>query len=215
MPPSANWQTFRQYIATRSRDNPADHAGAMQIFEDLQKQGLLDMSVVLAGNGRRNFMEFLLWFWDYEKSEYVRSRHRHNHSLGKAHCYAATRAVRLYWQKRLAGRTLGSIARNELESFALDLSEQKSRLGKPLSPKTVNNIMSAGTTTVIADCQYRREKAERDTAAEIALLQKKTEALRAGFLSAKIYRQWRICFAAILAMACFAAGALFIKFVVR
>ncbi|GHS94660.1 hypothetical protein FACS1894107_14770 [Planctomycetales bacterium] len=116
---SANLQSALQYIAAMPAD---DAVGARQIIEKLQKRGFVNIPVVSTDAGRHNFIDFLLEFHDYEKSEYVRGKHRHNHSIGEAHCYDQTRWVKLYWQKRFAGRTIESITSGDLDSFALDLS---------------------------------------------------------------------------------------------
>jgi hypothetical protein len=114
-----------------------DTAGALAIVKTLKERGLIDIGVVPAGKGSVNFTEFLMRFFDYEKSPYVRDRLAHGHSIGRRYCRESLKLIRLFWEPAFKGRTLASITRNDLKSFSLALPADKSASYK-------NSILNAG-----------------------------------------------------------------------
>jgi len=65
------------------RKTDLDGNDAMKIVNALKQRGLVDVSIVKAGNGAVVFTEFLDQFWDYTSSPYVREKIAHGHTLGR------------------------------------------------------------------------------------------------------------------------------------
>jgi hypothetical protein len=61
-----------------------DSDGALAIVNALKARGLIDIGAVPAGKGSVNFVDFLLEFFDYDKSAYVKDRRAHG-QIGRAH----------------------------------------------------------------------------------------------------------------------------------
>jgi integrase len=85
---------------------------------------------------------FLLRFWDYEASPYVREKKAHFHSIGRRHCLEMTGHVKRYWNKyrNFEGKRITEVKKQDLDAFTLWLSEEKK-----LAPKTINNTLLAGS----------------------------------------------------------------------
>jgi integrase len=84
-----------------------------------------------------DFVSFLSYFFDYDKSPYVRDRLAHGHSIGRRYCRESLDKIRLFWKGAFKGRTLASITRSDLKSFSLSLPADKSASYK-------NSILNAG-----------------------------------------------------------------------
>jgi integrase len=114
-----------------------DSAGALQIVKALKDRGLIDIGAVPSGRGSVKFVGFLLQFFDYDNSPYVRDRLAHGHSIGRHYCRESLKVIRLFWEPYFRGRTLASISRADLKAFSLALPAEKSFSYK-------NSILNAG-----------------------------------------------------------------------
>jgi hypothetical protein len=114
-----------------------DGGGALAIVSALKERGLIDIGAVPAAKGSVGFVNFLLDFFDYDKSDYVRDRLAHGHSIGRRYCRESLKIIRLFWEPAFKGRTLASITRGDLKAFSLSLPADKAASYK-------NNILSAG-----------------------------------------------------------------------
>jgi integrase len=139
--------------AIRKTDINGDDA--MRIVNSLKDRGLIDVSIVKAGNGARIFTEFLDEFWDYTASPYVREKKAHGHTIGKRHCYEMMSRVHSFYNKYFAERPLNSITRQDLKEFSLYLTERrekpegyKGKFAEKLSASYINKILIAGTTAL-------------------------------------------------------------------
>jgi integrase len=137
------------------RKTDLDGNDAMKIVNALKERGLIDVSIVRAGNGAMVFMEFLEEFWDYTSSPYVREKKAHGHTIGRRHCYEMQSRIHAYYADYFADRPLNSITRQDLKQFALHLTEErkkpegyKGKFAEKLSPSYINKIMIAGTTAL-------------------------------------------------------------------
>jgi integrase len=124
--------------AVRNADLSVDEA--LTIAEVLKGRGLLDIGITKAGPGRRELIPFLLDFWDFEKSAYIRDKLAHGHRITRRYCHEAVLIITHHWQPYFNGRPLNSITRQDLREFSLALHET----GK--AAKTINNILLMGTT---------------------------------------------------------------------
>jgi integrase len=114
-----------------------DSDAAMTIVSALKARGLIDSDAVPAGKGSVNFVDFLLEFFDYDKSAYVRDRRAHGHSIGRRYCKESRYLIRRFWEPAFKGRTLASITRAELKAFSLALPAD-------LSASYKNSVLNAG-----------------------------------------------------------------------
>ena len=137
------------------RKTDLDGNDALKIVAALKERGLIDVSVVKAGDGATVFTEFLDQFWDHASSPYVREKLAHGHSLGRRHCHDMLSCVRTYYVGWFAERPLISITRQDMKEFALSLTEKrekpegyKGRFAEKLSPSYINKIMIAGLTAL-------------------------------------------------------------------
>jgi len=116
-----------------------DAAGAQQIADVLRKRGLLEFPTVKAGQGQVNFIEYLENFWDYDKSQYIKDRIAHNHTIGRGYCHGNMIKIKRFWKERFSNRLLASITRAELKKFSMELSKNQ------LSASYLNGIMKVAT----------------------------------------------------------------------
>jgi hypothetical protein len=71
--------------AIRKAELTADDA--VQIVKAITDLSLIDLLAVPQGNGSVDFTAYLLDFWNYETSEYLKERVSHGYSLTKRHCH--------------------------------------------------------------------------------------------------------------------------------
>jgi integrase len=129
-----------QAILTAIRKADIDATGAMQIVSALKERELIDIPAVAKSKTAKNLVPELLRFWDYEKSEYIRDKLAHGHTIGKRHAYEMTNRVKKNWSAYFADKPLLQVTRKDLKNFAFELLEGG------LSTATVNLTMSAGLT---------------------------------------------------------------------
>ena len=108
---------------------------ANRIVDVLKNRGLLEK---LREMEDRPLIAWLLAFYNYDTSPYVREKLAHGQSIGRTHCKDAQNRIKTYWKKKFKERNLASITRAELRDFSLELVDKK------LSASTINKIMNAG-----------------------------------------------------------------------
>ena len=85
--------------------------------------------------------EFLLTFWDYEKSEFIERHKAHGHSITKRHTDMMLGLVRNYWRPYFGDEiTIQELDRSALDDFFFYL-----HTGKGLSGGTVNKAINCGS----------------------------------------------------------------------
>ena len=108
---------------------------AERILKILKQRGLLKK---LKQAEERDFITFLLGFYDYETSPYVREKLAHGQTIGRTHCKDCIFRIKSYWKKHFEGRTLASITREDLREFSLSMVDRK------YAASTINKTMIAG-----------------------------------------------------------------------
>jgi len=83
--------------------------------------------------------DFLANFWNYDKSPYVKEKKLKGQSIHKDYCATMNARIHIYWMKRIKGRELGSITKDDVKAFFDDPAV------KTLAPKTINSIISSVT----------------------------------------------------------------------
>jgi integrase len=115
-------------------------AEVKSMIEFWQKQGLLKTAVLTGEKSDRDFIEFLLEFWDYDRSPYIKEKLRRSHSIHKTYCLAQISRVKHFWQPFFAGRLLGTITRQDIDNFIRQFDNVLDK-----SARTKNNIIQVGT----------------------------------------------------------------------
>ncbi|MDR2743310.1 MAG: tyrosine-type recombinase/integrase [Treponema sp.] len=125
-------------LKTIENTRDLDSEGAMEIVKVLKKRALIDIAIVKAGPGNQDFIAYLLRFWDYDNSPYVKDLLIHKHRIGRNHCREARNRVKDKWESVFSNRTLNSISREDLKKFSIQLAEAG------FSSSYINGILNAG-----------------------------------------------------------------------
>jgi integrase len=128
-------------IIKKSNLNSAD---VSKIGTALTEKGLVSSVVLKDAGGAELFDSFMLRFWDYDVSPYVKEKHAHGQRMGKTHMNQSLGRAEKYWIPYFKGRRLGEITRADVKSFSVHLATENPRL----NPVTLNRIMSVGTTAL-------------------------------------------------------------------
>lgn len=130
---------------------------APEILELLKKRGILKSYVQAGAKNDILLKKFLLNFWDWEKSEYIREKLRSEKSIGKTYCLTCFHYVRDYWIPFFGSKLLGEISRQDLKKFLDHIQELKR------SNSAKNQIWLAGAQAL--RWAYHNEFIERDITA--------------------------------------------------
>jgi integrase len=133
----------------------------------LKKRGLLVSFVFPDELGVEPFAEFLVRFWTYDKSPYVKDKHAHGYRMGRTHCEQSLGRAQKYWVPFFVKKRLSEITKADLKTFALYLGDDK--LG--LSPVTRNRVLTVGTTAL--RWAYANEYIREDVTAGVATFSEK------------------------------------------
>ncbi len=117
---------------------------AEKIAEALKRRGLLVSYAVPGGRGSQFLTDFLLKFWDYEDSAYVKEKRAHGQSITRGHCQKCLERVRKYWKPYFEGKRLAELTRADLKAFGLWLASSE----KALAAATINRVMVLGKSAL-------------------------------------------------------------------
>ena len=85
-----------------------------QILDILKERNFIKTAVRTESKAARDAMEFLIEFWDYEKSPYIRELHLRGKSFHKKHSNRMTRIIFNYWELIISGKLVGEITRDDI-----------------------------------------------------------------------------------------------------
>jgi integrase len=131
------------------------------ILKELKRRGLLKSFVLADTEQSVPFTEFLLDFWDFDRSQYVKEKLRKSHGIHRSHCERQHQAVKKYWKPVFEGRFLGEITRQDINDFVDGLEDKR------LAAQTKNRIIMAGT--IALRWAYGKELIESDITKGISL----------------------------------------------
>ncbi|GHU30318.1 hypothetical protein FACS1894172_03350 [Spirochaetia bacterium] len=114
-------------------------ADAEYIYTVLKKKSLLSGFVIAETKQAIMFEDYLKDFWDYDKSEYIKEKLRKKHSIHKRYTRGQSADVQKYWIPFFAGKFIGEITWDDVDSFIEHLDEL------PLAAKRKNKIITAGS----------------------------------------------------------------------
>ncbi len=126
-----------------------------KFLDDFRRKGFLT-SYVLNDSSTENLpaMQFLLDFWDPEKSEYIREKKRKGQTIHKKHENASIAYLNNYWKKILADKKLGELTRADISAQFAILDNLKA------SGNTKNHILRSVLTPL--RWAYNNELVSRD-----------------------------------------------------
>ncbi len=131
------------------------------VLNELKRRNMLVSYVLPDTKKSTDFIQFLLGFWDWETSAYVKEKLRKKHSIHQYHCKRMKSSVEHYWQPVFNGKLLGEITRQDIDNFTDILNENNMAAG------TKNNIIKAGTIGL--RWAYSKDMLENDVTKGITL----------------------------------------------
>jgi len=116
-----------------------DTEDIQKIVKILKDRNYITMAILKDSKESLPVVDFLMDFWDYEKSPYVKEKKSKGQSIGKHHVTTYQGRIKNYWAPRLEGKCIGEITRNDVEAFFT------SEAAAGLAPKSVNEVISTLT----------------------------------------------------------------------
>lgn len=104
--------------------------------------------------GNVNAYQFMLDFWDWEQSPYIREKLRKSHSIGKPHALRQYNNIKNHWKPFLENKMLFEITKQDIYDF-MDLQENENVCFQ------IKNDRIRALTTAIA-WAYEHEYIEKD-----------------------------------------------------
>jgi len=85
-----------------------------------------------------DFISFLINFWNWEISLYIKEKLRKSHGIHKMHCLKQGQSVTKYWEPFFKGRYLGDITAGDVDAFISHMGDMD------LSASRKNVVIKAG-----------------------------------------------------------------------
>jgi len=108
------------------------------LCRELQRRGLLESYTLAKSRAAVPFADFILTFWDWEASPYIKEKLRKAHGIHRNYTIGQSLTVQRTWAPFFQGRILGDIGRADIERFIDSLD------GTKLSAGRKNCIIRAG-----------------------------------------------------------------------
>jgi hypothetical protein len=131
-------------LLTGLRTVPLSNADIDTMEKILQERGFILSFTRKNSPSSELFTDFLLRFWDWNGSPYVKEKVSHRLKIGKKHVAINRRRVQIYWADYFKGKCLGEVTHEDLKAFSDHLGLTYS----DLSSQTLNYIVKAGTTAI-------------------------------------------------------------------
>ena len=131
-------------VLTGVRTLPLVADDVSRILEVLKERGFIESATLKGSPGSVLFNDFLLNFWNYDTSPYVKEKLAHCQSIGRRHCYESTMKVKSRWEDAFQGKLLAEVTKQDLKAFSLALTDEE----EELSPASLNRILEVGTTAL-------------------------------------------------------------------
>ncbi|GBR76088.1 integrase [Candidatus Termititenax persephonae] len=111
-----------------------------RIIETLQSQGYIKSAILPNTKADRDFVDYLLEFWDFDRSPYVREKLRRNHGIHLCYCQDNLAIIKKRWLPIFKGRLLGDIARQDIENF-VSMLDTDSRAAKTKNKDIIAGVL--------------------------------------------------------------------------
>jgi integrase len=125
------------------KTTPLEKSEVRQVIKVLQQQGYIKTAIITGEKSDRDFIEYLLEFWDFNNSPYVKEKLRREHSIHRRYCLQKYRDIVRYWKSVFFGKLLGEITRQDLDAFVARFDNSLEQ-----SARTKNSIIQAGITAL-------------------------------------------------------------------
>ena len=116
-----------------------DEKDVSEIIKILLDRHIAASIVVSNSQESMNAMDYLINFWDFDNSLYVKEKLRQGQTIQRNYCDNMITRIKTYWTSHLENKLLGDIRRNDLKEIFEDEKVSK------LAPKTINGILNAVT----------------------------------------------------------------------
>lgn len=114
-----------------------------EIIKELEKRtGDKIIRIQKNSKGSVNAYQFLLDFWDWNKSPYIREKLRKSHSIGKPHALRQYNNIKNHWQKILENKMLCEVTKQDIWDF------MKIQENEDICFQTKNDRIRAVTTAM-------------------------------------------------------------------
>jgi integrase len=193
IPQKAKVHSIKQF-SLRDMLKEADFGDAEFIVDELKHRGLIRSAVFTGTKQDQKFEDFIINFWDYENSPYIKEKLRKNHGIHRRYCYEQLGSVKRYWIPFFQGKLLGEITRQNIEAFIeyFETLPETKGIRIPKSAKRKNTIIQAGT--IALSWAFNKEMIDRDITQGITWFSGKTgeRQILTPELAAAVFKvQWK------------------------
>ncbi len=122
---------------------------------EAKRKGILSSYVLKGSKSDIPAYDYMLDFWDWDKSDYIAEKRRKEHSITKFYCQSMRGHIKNHWKDILNGKTLGELTKTDLLEFVNVYVSTKA-----FAPQTKNCIIRAGT--IALKFAYNREIIDKD-----------------------------------------------------
>jgi len=178
IPSKEGYLNVKQYsLRDMAKSTDITKADAVFICKELQRRGLLKSYVLEKSVQATDFVSYLIDFWNWEKSPYIKEKLRRNHGLHKRYAIEMTGTIKKYWEPFFKGKILGEITRQDIENFIayLESLPEQAQINKafekrqiirfPKSAKRKNSIIQAGKIPLT--WAFQKEMIDKDVTSGI------------------------------------------------
>ena len=109
------------------------------IVHILKDRKYLQSATIYNTPSAQSLFDYLVTFWNYDTSPYVREKRLKGQSIHKDYCDAHIAKIKQYWYPIIKDKTIGDLTRKDVNSIFTSDSVSK------LAPKTINGIVSSLT----------------------------------------------------------------------
>jgi len=144
------------------------------IIDELKRRGLILSCVFSGAPDSISLDDFLLEFWDWERSPYIREKLRTEHSIHRNYVNGMLGDVKKHWLPFFPSVLLGELTPNDIERFIDHLTNVKcNKKEQPLSNIRKNGIIRAGSIPL--RWAYRKGKIGQDVTRGLILFSSKSK----------------------------------------
>jgi len=113
---------------------------ALLILEEFRRRGIIRSYVLSGADGDVRAYDFLIDFWNPEKSEYLNDKNRKGQKVHSNHLQCCTTYVRKYWADILKDKLLGELTKADIQQMFNKLDQMD------LNGNSKNHILRAVLT---------------------------------------------------------------------
>lgn len=139
------------------RKSDISDADALKMLDLLKQKGIIKSYIKTGAKNDILLSEYLLNFWNWEKSEYINEKLRTGKQIGRTHSKENCNRIKYNWIPYFKGKLLGEITRQDLKDFLTKIQKMD------LADSTKTKIWLAGAQAL--RYAYNNELLDRDITA--------------------------------------------------